>query len=54
MRIAIFDNCRQDACAVREPLPGQEVKLYGGAESLLSDVEQERCRKYLFEEAGWE
>ena len=40
MRIAVCDDCRQDACAVRELLPGQEVTLYGSAESLLSDVEQ--------------
>lgn len=41
MRIAVCDDCRQDACAVRELLPGQEVKIYGSAESLLSDVEQD-------------
>lgn len=40
MRIAVYDDCRQDACAVRELLPGQEVTLYGNAESLLLDVEQ--------------
>ena len=40
MKIAVCDDCRQDACAVRELLLGQEVKLYGSAESLLSDVEQ--------------
>lgn len=41
MRIAVCDDCRQDACAVRELLSGQEVKLYGSAESLLLDVEQD-------------
>lgn len=40
MRIAVCDDCRQDACIIRDMLPGQEVKLYGNAESLLADVEQ--------------
>lgn len=40
MRIAVCDDCRQDACTLRDMLPGQEVKLYGNAESLLADVEQ--------------
>lgn len=42
MRIAVCDDCRQDACAIRDLLFGQEVKLYGNAESLLADVEQGR------------
>lgn len=40
MRIAVCDDCRQDACAIRHLLSGQEVKLYGNAESLLADVKQ--------------
>lgn len=40
MRIAVCDDCRQDACAIRDLLSGQEVKLYGNAESLLADVGQ--------------
>ena len=48
MRIAICDDCRQDACAVRELLPGQEVKLYGSAESLLSDMKQDGKRFDLY------
>lgn len=42
MRIAVCDDCWQDACAIRDLLFGQEVKLYGNAESLLADVEQGR------------
>lgn len=40
MRIAVCDDNRQDACALRALLEGQEVKLYGDAESLLADVRQ--------------
>lgn len=40
MTIAVCDDCRQDACAIRDLLPGQDVKLYGRAENLLADVEQ--------------
>lgn len=40
MRIAVCDDNRQDACALRALLEGQEVKLYGDAESLLAAVRQ--------------
>lgn len=51
MRIAVCDDCRQDACAIRDLLPGQGVKLYGSAESLLADVEKggERFDLYLLD-----
>lgn len=48
MRIAVCDDCRQDACAIRDLLPGQEVKLYGNAESLLVDVTQSGMRFDLY------
>lgn len=40
MRIAVCDDNRQDACAIRDLLDGQDVKLYHDAESLLADVRQ--------------
>ena len=40
MKIAVCDDCQQDACAIRDLLSGQEVMLYGNAESLLEDVWQ--------------
>lgn len=40
MRIAVCDDNRHDACTIRDLLEGQEVKLYGDAESLLADVRQ--------------
>lgn len=40
MRIAVCDDSRQDACAIRDLLEGQKVKMYGDAESLLADVRQ--------------
>lgn len=51
MRIAVCDDSRQDACAVRELLDGQEVTLYGDAEGLLADVRQggERYDLYLLD-----
>lgn len=48
MRIAVCDDCRQDACGIRDLLSGQEVKLYGSAESLLADVEQGRKHYDLY------
>lgn len=40
VRIAVCDDSRRDACAIRDLLEGQEVKLYDNAESLLADVRQ--------------
>lgn len=40
MRIAVCDDCQQDACAIRDLLCGQDVMLYSSAESLLEDIEQ--------------
>ena len=40
MRIAVCDDSRQDACAIRDLLGGQKVKLYSDAKSLLADVGQ--------------
>lgn len=40
VRIAVCDDSHRDACAIRELLEGQEVKLYDNAESLLADVGQ--------------
>lgn len=48
MRIAVCDDCRQDACDIRDLLSGQEVKLYGNAEGLLADVEQGGKRYDLY------
>lgn len=48
MRIAVCDDCLKDACAIRDLLSGQEVEIYGSAESLLADVERDRKRFDLY------
>ena len=40
VRIAVCDDSRRDACAIRDLLEGQEVKLFDNAESLLAEVRQ--------------
>ncbi|MBD5515588.1 MAG: hypothetical protein HDR06_13365 [Lachnospiraceae bacterium] len=39
MRIAVCDDCMEDALSLKKILMGQEVSLYSDAESLLADVE---------------
>ena len=48
VRIAVCDDSRRDACALRDLLEGQEVKLYDNAESLLADVRQGGMRYDLY------
>ncbi len=48
VRIAVCDDSRRDACALRNLLEGQEVKLYDNAESLLADVRQDGMRYDLY------
>ena len=45
MRIAVCDDCMEDALHLRNILRGQEVSIYSDAKSLLADVE-ERNRRY--------
>lgn len=45
MRIAVCDDCVEDALYLRNILRGQEVSVYSDAESLLADV-QEKNRWY--------
>lgn len=39
MRIAVCDDCMEDALSLKNYLDGQEVSIYSDAESLLADVE---------------
>ena len=39
MRIAVCDDCMEDALSLKNDLEGQEVSIYSDAESLLADVE---------------
>lgn len=39
MRIAVCDDCMEDALSLKKYLDGQEVSIYSDAESLLADVE---------------
>ncbi len=40
MRIAVCDDCREDALLLKEYLAGHEISVYADAESLLTDVEE--------------
>lgn len=48
VRIAVCDDSHRDACAIRDLLEGQEVKLYDNAKSLLADVRQGGMRYDLY------
>lgn len=48
MRIAICDDCREDALALKRLLGGREAAVYADAESLLSDVEGKQVQYDLF------
>lgn len=39
MRIAVCDDCMEDALSLKKNLDGQEVSIYSDAQSLLADVE---------------
>lgn len=39
MRIAVCDDCMEDALSLKNYLAGKEVSIYSDAESLLADVE---------------
>lgn len=48
MRIAICDDCVEDALSLKKYLDGQEVVIYTDAESLLADVEKEKKQYDLY------
>lgn len=48
MRIAVCDDCMEDALSLKKYLSGQEVGIYSDTESLLADVENKRRRYDLY------
>lgn len=42
MRIAVCDDCIDDALTLEKYLDGQEVRIYSDAESLLTDIEDKK------------
>lgn len=48
MKIAIFDDCREDALVLKEFLGGHEVKIFFDAESILAEVEAKVGRYDLY------
>lgn len=48
MRIAICDDCMEDALSLKKCLDGQEVSIYADAESLLTDMENKGKRYELY------
>lgn len=51
MRIAVCDDCMEDALHLRNILRGQEVSIYSDAKSLLADVEERNRRYDLYPDA---
>lgn len=48
MRIAVCDDCMEDALALKRYAGGQEVGIYFDAESLLADIEHKKLRYDLY------
>lgn len=48
MRIAICDDCTEDAESLKKCLKGNEVSVYSGADSLLEDIENKRRQYDLY------
>lgn len=48
MRIAVCDDCIEDALSLKNYLEGQEVSIYSDAKSLLEDVEKNNKRYDLY------
>lgn len=48
MRIAVCDDCMEDALSLKKFLVGQEVSIYSNAESLWADVEEKNKQFDLY------
>ncbi len=48
MRIAVCDDCMEDALFLREHLKTHEVRVYSGADSLLADIEDKKVQYDLY------
>lgn len=48
MRIAICDDCVEDALSLKKYLDGQEAVIYTNAESLLADIENKKRQYDLY------
>ncbi len=48
MRIAVCDDCAEDALTLQRYLAGHELSVYSNAESLLADVEEKKIQHDLY------
>ncbi len=48
MRIAVCDDCMDDALSIKKFLEGHEVSIYSDADSLLADIENKMMRYDLY------
>lgn len=48
MRIAVCDDCMEDALSLKKYLGGQDVSIYSDAESLLKDIEDKKKQYDLY------
>ncbi len=48
MRIAVCDDCREDALFLKKCLEGHEVSMYSGAEGLLADIKDQKIQYDLY------
>lgn len=48
MRIAVCDDCMEDAMFLKQKMPGHKVSIYSGADSLLADIEEKNIQFDLY------
>ncbi len=48
MRIAVCDDCTEDALSLKKYLANHEVSVYSGADSLLADIENKKIKYDLY------
>lgn len=48
MRIAVCDDCMEDALSLKKFLGGHEARVYSDANSLLADVEENKIQYDLY------
>ncbi len=48
MRIAVCDDCMEDALSLKKCLAGHEVSVYSDADSILADIDEKKIRYDLY------
>ncbi len=48
MRIAVCDDCMEDALSLKQYMGEHEVSVYSGADSLLAEIKSKKIWYYLY------